>query len=434
MKSLTVIVIAIFMFNACRTIPEESESSTSPMPVTGINWGYPTKGTEQYALFEEMGITWLRTDFSWDKLEPRPGEWHFEETDEFCREAVARGYRITGVLGFDNFWIHENPEGKTQVDPDQIESYLNYVRTVTSRYRESVSEWEIWNEPNLPFHTFWTGTDGDFFFLLKEASAAIRESVPEAVILGGSLWRFDKNYITKLYRDGALENIDVFSYHPYYDTPDRILSQSRALQNHLKSLGFTGGFRITEVGFNTYGRLPTSCSPRAQGRLVLETLLKLGVLGHPYLIWYTLYNGESPGSGIWTDRYGVMVHRDDGTFAYKTGGWALRRYNELIAGQRVTSGITLSGDEKLLGKIDSHSFDKTVVLFTGKRELAFSLTGMDGITIYNCADGSVRECKEEPIPITLKKNEPLILILPENGEIVLSVDYGTRTAFAPHRN
>jgi hypothetical protein len=339
MKKIKILLLPLLLlFFSCLTTNAILRNKTilshkgSPMSKAGINWGYPNKGREEFEIYDDLGIEWFRLDYSWDKLEKEPGVWTFDDTDYFTEQAKQRGYKILGVLAFDNPWVHEDPEGLREIPMDRIDDFLNYVEVVVTHYKGQVDEWEIWNEPNLPFRTFWTGSDEDFFTLNTAVAKKIKEIDPQAVVLGGALWRFDKGFTKDMYQSGSLENIDVFSYHPYYDKPEKIYDKSRDLEDYLKLLGFPGDYRVTEVGFNTYGRLPTSCSPEEQGRLVLETLVLLGSMKHPYIIWYNLYNGTIKGKGLWNDNYGILI-KDNDTFVYKTGGWAFRRYNELIAGK-----------------------------------------------------------------------------------------------------
>jgi hypothetical protein len=426
----TIIFSVFFLLISCLSTDqinkkESIQNTTFPMTRAGINWGFPHKGREDYVLFKEFGITWLRVDFFWDVLEPAQGEWKLEETDYFLKESEKMGHNILGLLLYDTPWIHDNPEGLREVTGDQIDDFLNYVEVIVTRYKDQVDEWEIWNEPNLFLNKFWTASDEDFFKLISAASAKIREIDPDAVILGGALYRFDKGYIRKMYKAGALEHIDVFSYHPYYDNPVKINKKSRDLESHLRQLGFQGGFRVTEAGFNTYGSLPTSSPPEEQGRDVLETLLYLGTFDHPYLIWYNLYNDTTEGTGFWFDKYGLMI-KDGDTLLYKTGGWALRRYNELIA-DSYPSGKNVNIENSLKKKIfhslywdGVNSDQQTLVLLGEKKVMNLVLTGFEKGSLFNAATGEVSRVHGGDI-ITLTYSQPYIITLENVTHLSLSV-------------
>jgi hypothetical protein len=428
---LILIVVLCLMQTACLTTAAILKNktiikhTTPSMPGAGIAWGYPRKGYAPWNVLDEMGIEWIRVDISWNHLEPEQGEWHFDDMDTFCREAKEKGHKILGILAYDTPWIHDDPKGKREVTPDQLDHYINYVNTVVDRYGEYIDEWEIWNEPNLPFNTFWTGSDEDFYTLSKEAAAAIRDLDPNAVILGGANWRFDKGFIRGMAASGALEDLDVFSFHPYYDKPEKIYDKSRDLEDYLKLQGFRGDFRVTEAGFSTYGKLPTSCKPEEQGRLVLETLVLLGKLHHPYIIWYSLYNSKGAvNSGIWSDAYGLTL-RDGDIYEYKTGGWALRRYNELIA-RSYPAPDKISLEESLEKKVAHNLYwdgnnpeNKTLVLFGEKKSQDLILGGFDTARIYNAATGEISRVSREWSG-ELTKNQPLIVVMENVTTITLS--------------
>ncbi|MDC7219060.1 MAG: hypothetical protein PQJ59_03905 [Spirochaetales bacterium] len=411
---------------ACTASPDLHNTGQTPMAQAGINWGYPHRGRENYEIFDELKISCLRVDFFWHKLESSRGEWNFSDNDRFFERQSNKDYYYVGVLGFDTPWIHDNPEDIRQIDRDDFENFLNYVEQVVTRYGDIVDEWEIWNEPNLPFNTFWTGTDRDFLDLTLATAERIRTIDPEAVILVGSLWRYDKSYLKKLDESGVLSTGDHLSFHPYYDKPSKIKSKTIQLMKNLENRDFSGGIRVTEVGFNTSGITPTSCPPEQQGRMVMETLVELGELGAPYIIWYNLYNREDEGRGIWVDKYGILLLQDEGELIYKTGGWALRRYNELIAGKFPNNlpDFATTGDDKLIFSRFYSSSEgtepDTILLMTDKRSVNLRLSGLPDALIHNCADGAVKDM-EAGIDWTLTYENPLIITSPHISHLNVTI-------------
>ncbi|MDC7223177.1 MAG: cellulase family glycosylhydrolase [Spirochaetales bacterium] len=409
----------------CAAQPDSliSQSTSPPLSPAGINWGYPYRNREKPALFDELNLNWFRIDFYWHKMEPQEGKWHFADHDRFFANMDEEKDHFVGVLGFDTPWIHENGEREKQIAPEDFDRFLKYVETVVRRYGDRVDEWEIWNEPNLPFNGFWSGSDRDFINLTLAVAERIRAVDPEATILVGSLWRYDSAYLNKLDRAGVLAAGDHLSFHPYYDKPVKIFEKTKDLLSDLENRQFPGELRITEAGFNTYGVTPTSCPPEEQGRMVMETLAGLGELGFPYLIWYNLYNREDEGKGIWTDMYGILLLKGDGRLEYKTGGWALRRYNELIAG-KYPSPVqnTIQGDNLIARFYSSEAEDKpnTLLLMTGKGEEILKFEGPDSLLLYNGADGSIEKINSQGIR-KIEYETPIILTSPRIGEWEISI-------------
>lgn len=430
-KAFALVLGVSLLFSGCLTtsaiLKNKTILKTRPDSMTraGLALGYPHADRYHGTIVKELGFQWLRIDLSWNKLEPVQGQWEFANLDAFFEEIEGTDHKILAILCYDTPWIHEDPDGLSEVSPEQLEHYLHYIEVVMKRYGHRVDEWEIWNEPNLLFNTFWTGSDEDFFLLSQKAAAKIKEIDPEATVLAGAHWRFDKSYIMDMYEQGVLDNVDVFSYHPYYDKPHKIYRKSRDLEDYLKSLGYRGDFRVTEVGFNTYGRVPTSCRPEEQGRYVLETLILLGRMKHPYLIWYNLSNGvDDDPSGLWSDQYGVVL-RDGSDFEYKTGGWAVRRYNELIAGTYPSKDRVIQEkdtEKRVLTALYHNGLDddsRVLVLLGQKKRSDLVLNGFDSGRVYSGSNGSVQDIGREWTG-TLYEDEPLIFVLQGVTQLVLS--------------
>ena len=420
-KNVPEVIISLSLlifFSSCQTDIGDYCLADDPVPMApaGINWSYPVKGNEQVELFDEVGITWLRIDFYWDRMEPEQGNWNFDDLDYFCELAEEKGFKLIGVLGFDAKWIYEEgQEDQIYIGSEDFTYFLDYISVIIKRYGKYIEEWEIWNEPNVLFNTFWTGPLDDFVDLTSAAVERIREIDPSCKIIAGSMWRYDRSYLKKLHRSGVLEKVDSLSLHPYYDDPIKVIKKTDQLRADLDSMGYESlDIRITETGFNTYGYMPTSCPEDEQAKNVMETLAGLGTRSGPYLIWYTLYNSDAPGQGLWTDHYGVIVRKFDGSFRYKTGGWALRRYNELIAG-KYRSDYDIYIDRELENRLACLLFSKdgdmnaqTMILMTDEKNLPVHMEGFDSLNIYNCADGEVIPFGNG-FTFELTRDKPLIL-------------------------
>ncbi|MBR0057476.1 MAG: beta-galactosidase, partial [Kiritimatiellae bacterium] len=93
----------------------------------------------------EAGLSRVRADFTWAKIEPSPGAWRFEVTDRVMDEAAKRGIRILPILCYDN------PKAYPGYAWQNPEAWRRFVQTVVDRYRGALDAVEIWNEENIPF-------------------------------------------------------------------------------------------------------------------------------------------------------------------------------------------------------------------------------------------------------------------------------------------
>src|SRR5215468_5110882 len=98
---------------------------------------------------------------AWPSLEPQKGKWHFETLDKYVALAEQHNVGILLPLGLSPQWASARPQEKSTyqpgnaAEPRNLDDWRNYVKTVATRYKGRIHEYEIWNEPNLKL--FWTG-------------------------------------------------------------------------------------------------------------------------------------------------------------------------------------------------------------------------------------------------------------------------------------
>ncbi|MDR1282748.1 MAG: hypothetical protein LBK99_18275 [Opitutaceae bacterium] len=197
------------------------------------------------------GVNWVRLHdggtiafTGWHFLEKERGKWTF-------RDRPLQRYRehhllILGQLGTAPAWTtalrHVGPRSWTDsyYQPEDMDAWQKYVRTITARYRDQIRAWEIWNEPWLS--GFWrkgvlTDSAGrtvndqgdtapeDFARLTQSAVAAARSVDPAFTIVGlnttaGSHSTKGRNFAgddwTRRYAEaGGIKNLSAVSYHQY---------------------------------------------------------------------------------------------------------------------------------------------------------------------------------------------------------------------------
>ncbi len=174
-----------------------------------------------------LGATWVRTDLSWEDIQPDgPGSYDWQRFDRVVEAARARGLNVLPTIGYTPPWERSpdcsSGQNCAPVDPN---AFAAFARTAAARYAPmGVHTWEIWNEPNIPF---W-GPKPDpeaYTALLRVTAKAIRAVDPKAFLLMGGLAAVSTdakiNYVSAtdflaaVSKLGANRLVNAISYHPY---------------------------------------------------------------------------------------------------------------------------------------------------------------------------------------------------------------------------
>lgn len=107
-----------------------------------------------------IGLNWVRLHdaggLEWAKIEPAPGQWRHDESA--IRRYREAGFEILGLLGTSPLWANAWPGDRTPIHgfwdrwgaPGDSAAFGRYVREVTTRYRDDIRVYEVWNEPWIP--------------------------------------------------------------------------------------------------------------------------------------------------------------------------------------------------------------------------------------------------------------------------------------------
>jgi len=194
--------------------------------------------TRHLIMAKAAGVNWVRLHdagmqfIGWSWLETERGKWTFFD-DEIHRYR-ANHLSILGQFETAPHWATGFPKPcvgywDRWFEPQNLDDWANYVRTVTTRYRDDIRHWEVWNEP---WGSFWSlydpeskdnfkrrsPTAAEDYAKLQAATYRAAKAVdPTLTIVGfnsygaqnGTQWTKD------LLDHGAYETCDVFSWHKY---------------------------------------------------------------------------------------------------------------------------------------------------------------------------------------------------------------------------
>ena len=334
---LVIFLIIVFSFSCSSTPLPRGGSVTVPEDFFGIVHAGETRTPEEYQLLNEMGVTWVLRTFYWNTVENEQGKFDFAGYDDYVGTAIREGKKVLAVLGYEADWLYPPGKSKKYISPENIPLFLNYVEETVRHFGGRVDAWEIWNEPNL---MFWKGKDKEFFELTRLAAERIRETDPDAYILGGIFWRTPKSFIKKMHKAGAMENLDGLAFHPYAVNPRGSMKVHDKFLDVLSQINYTGPVWITEMGYPTAGWYPTKASPEEFPAYIVKTMTGSAARGARVLLWYELFDSynkdEVPPKTRDSEKFFGLLYPN---YERKDGAWAYELCARFLPGSRLANDI-----------------------------------------------------------------------------------------------
>ena len=219
---------------------------------------------QQYkAYIAPLGIKRLRMQAGWAKTEKVKGKYDWQWLDKIIDDAHKQGFQPWLETSYGNP-IYQggggiNLSAGIPTSPEALEAWDKWVEALVVRYKEKVSDWEIWNEPNF----------GDNEINLPEKVAElnirtaeiIKKHQPKAKISGLAMGHIDLKYadvfFKTIYQKGKMSLFDNMTYHDYVYNPDANYAHVAALKQILDKYAPTIKLRQGENGAPSssgYGR------------------------------------------------------------------------------------------------------------------------------------------------------------------------------------
>lgn len=151
------------------------------------NQEFATLAEAEFSLLEKAGVTWTRQGILWEQIQPQDGQYDWSAADIVVQTANSHHVNLLWLLGNTAPWDSAN--GRITGVPKDLSNpdgrFQTFVRQLVARYKSTVHDWEIHNEPNLPYE--WTGTPEQYGNYLSEAYRVIKEVDPQANVVFGGL-------------------------------------------------------------------------------------------------------------------------------------------------------------------------------------------------------------------------------------------------------
>ncbi len=271
----------------------------------------------EFEKYAELGAVTIREDYHWHRIEPADDQWDLTAVQGQVDQAAANGVSIIPMLGYENGWAMTDEDDFATIDTAE---YGEYAGHVAAAYCETIKEYEIWNEENIP--RFWGGhaDAAKYGEMLIAAHTAIKAACPDARVAFGGMSSYDAE--TDLSdRFGFLERVaaahpdicdyfEIVAFHPYtfmqFDPPERdvVIDENLAFQGQSAQTDIVRGYlasigcpdkalMITEQGWPSY-----ELTEQQVGRFLPRSVLLSVRDGVEKYMWYTFWDGYPETGGI----------------------------------------------------------------------------------------------------------------------------------------
>ena len=166
----------------------------------------------------ELGAKHARLQSGWAKTEKEKGTYDFAWLDYHVKGLTEQNVRPWICLCYGNPIYGSTINLGSGLAPvvrseEAFSAWLKYVETTVTRYKNSVNEWEIWNEP--------FGQGKDYAVMVLKTAALIKKIQPEAFVLVTAITDKDRvDVLDALKAANSLDLVDFWAYHPYTGNPD----------------------------------------------------------------------------------------------------------------------------------------------------------------------------------------------------------------------
>jgi hypothetical protein len=166
--------------------------------------------------------TWTRMYIPWNELEPSKNSFNWTQFDYAVYAAAMVGLKILcNIIGPAPVWAQApggdpNATGAPPADPA---NFGRIAGIIANRYKQQISSWEIWNEPNIP--KYFAPPDATrYSALLTSAYSSIKAVQPNSTVVSGGLSSSSEGiesvaFLKQMYDAGAGNSFDAVGLHPY---------------------------------------------------------------------------------------------------------------------------------------------------------------------------------------------------------------------------
>lgn len=177
-----------------------------------------------FAGLEDLGVGILRTDLSWDAIQPDgPDAYRWEKFDQVVDLAHARGIQMMPILHRSPNWAR--PAGTQRNELPDLDAFREFSRVAAERYApRGIYYWMVWNEPNHQMF-FSPPNPAAYAALLNAGYEGVKAGNPHAFVVSAGLSPAPATdleggrYVSAIEFARAMyqhePKLDAFGFHPY---------------------------------------------------------------------------------------------------------------------------------------------------------------------------------------------------------------------------
>jgi len=200
------------------------------------------------SLAATLGFEFHRFEPRWGNVQPKEGEWQWEELDAYVSLIESFGMRPQPLLMGSPRWAAKN-----RTLPPRPDAWNTYVAALAKRYRGRMAFWEVWNEPDIGF---FDGTVEDYIAMQREAYGAIKSAAPHEIVTSAGFASLNHGRVKPGIYEAALREYphayDWFAYHQHGAFPEFYTAVALQLPAVQRQLGVTHvPLVFTETGMDT---------------------------------------------------------------------------------------------------------------------------------------------------------------------------------------
>lgn len=232
--SLTALCLAV---TAGRAAPLGYVEPRVSRDIAASPWGIQAGDDERLDLLDRaggIGVKWTRLLLNWNRIESTKGRYDFRDAEAMVEASLRAGVQPFLCLTGGNKLYSEaipNPDPNWRLiygvkpappilDETATRAWLAFVEAALAKFGRQVTHWEIWNEPN--HYAYWGAKPNasDYGRLVRVTSTVIRQHLPQAKIIAGSLAGIDAKFIAGFLAEDDTRQVDIVSFHNYANLPE----------------------------------------------------------------------------------------------------------------------------------------------------------------------------------------------------------------------
>ncbi|MFW0871749.1 beta-xylosidase [Rhodococcoides corynebacterioides] len=172
----------------------------------------------------DAGMFAVRIDVDWSVVEPVRGARDWSVPDRMVDAITSRGMCVLGIVTYAPEWARVATAADEDYGrPADPRLFADFAGAAAERYRDRISLWEVWNEPNLATYFRPAPDPVVYALMLRGAYREITRSNPDAVVVSGGMAPGSAaaggipavTFVLALYELGAVRYADALNVHPF---------------------------------------------------------------------------------------------------------------------------------------------------------------------------------------------------------------------------